>query len=154
MTTAQIWQAHDSCNGWRYSARSFRSSAVLAMLEPSKIGGSAQMSEPLTRSPKQPVSAAKRPCPDCGASLVKRSSRCEHALLSKTFLVCKNPVCGATFAGHDEITHRLSPPSQPNPEISLPYASSVIRRGVLLELGLQVGQEALPAPSVCEDARA
>ncbi|MDN5420759.1 MAG: hypothetical protein L0G08_08235 [Pseudomonadales bacterium] len=56
--------------------------------------------------------------------------------MSKTLLVCKNAVCGATFTGIDEITHRLSPPSRPNPEIQLPYAPSAIRRGVLKELGL------------------
>jgi predicted RNA-binding Zn-ribbon protein involved in translation (DUF1610 family) len=83
----------------------------------------------------------KRPCPDCGAALIKRSSNSEHLLLSKTFLVCKSPVCGATFAGIDEITHRLSPPSQPNVDIQLPYAPSAIRRGVLTVLGLPSDRE-------------
>lgn len=91
----------------------------------------------MTPNPKlTSQSQAKRPCPDCGAALIKRSSNSEHLLLSKTFLVCKNAVCGATFAGIDEITHRLSPPSQPNVDIQLPYAPSAIRRGVLRVLGL------------------
>jgi hypothetical protein len=56
--------------------------------------------------------------------------------MSVTYLVCNNAVCGATFAGVDEITHRLSPPSRPNPAIVLPYAPSAIRRGVLEQQGL------------------
>lgn len=72
--------------------------------------------------------AKKRRCPDCGESLVKRSSESKHPLLSSTYLICKNPICGATFVGVDQITHRLSPPSQANPEIDLPYSPLVARR--------------------------
>ena len=75
-----------------------------------------------------------RQCPDCGASLVKRSSMNKHPLLSRTFLICRNPVCGATFLGVDEITHRLSPSSQPNPTVTLPYAPSALRRVALDDL--------------------
>ncbi|WP_375738405.1 ogr/Delta-like zinc finger family protein [Pseudomonas boanensis] len=93
------------------------------------------------RPPETTRSNLRRCCPDCGAPLLKRSSDCKHVLLSTTYLVCRNVVCGATFAGVDEITHRLSPPSFPNPEIKLPYAPNVIRRGVLKALGLQAQQE-------------
>lgn len=97
--------------------------------------------------PKNQQQGIRRRCPDCGAPLIKRSSSSEHVLMSKTFLVCKSAVCGATFAGVDEITHRLSPPSWPNPEIQLPYAPSAIRRGVLKELGLNADSEKpLPTP--------
>ncbi|QLG91323.1 ogr/Delta-like zinc finger family protein [Pseudomonas yamanorum] len=99
----------------------------------------------MTRPTKPGPIHVRRRCPDCGSSLVKRSSESKHPLMSSTFLVCKNIVCGATFAGYDEITHRLSPPSTPNPEINLPYASTAIRRGVLEHLGIT------PPPPV-EDA--
>ncbi|KTS79125.1 hypothetical protein NS274_03670 [Pseudomonas oryzihabitans] len=58
----------------------------------------------------------------------------KHPLLSRTFLICRNPVCGATFLGVDEITHRLSPSSQPNPTVTLPYAPSALRRAALDDL--------------------
>lgn len=132
-------QTRTPCSLRRYSAMAFRSSPVLEMLEPSRIGGSIHM--PNTSStPRKNTNGIKRRCPDCGAGLVKRSSESQHVLMSRTFLVCKNAVCGATFAGVDEITHRLSPASQPNPEISLPYAPSAIRRNVLQELGLATCQ--------------
>ncbi|WP_081608134.1 ogr/Delta-like zinc finger family protein [Metapseudomonas furukawaii] len=91
--------------------------------------------------PETTRSNIRRCCPDCGSPLVKRSSECKHVLLSTTYLVCRNVVCGATFAGVDEITHRLSPPSFPNPEIDLPYAPRVVRKGVLQALGLPTQQE-------------
>lgn len=101
---------------------------------------------PISAQPNIPAQGTKRRCPDCGAALIKRSSNSEHVLLSTTLLVCKNAVCGATFTGIDEITHRLSPPSRPNPEIQLPYAQSAIRRGVLKELGLPAdAEQPLPA---------
>jgi predicted RNA-binding Zn-ribbon protein involved in translation (DUF1610 family) len=107
------------------------------MLGQSRPGSLIMTTHPRFESKPQ----AKRPCPDCGAALIKRSSNSEHLLLSKTFLVCKNAVCGATFAGIDEITHRLSPPSLPNVDIQLPYAPSAIRRGVLRVLGLPTERE-------------
>ncbi|MFH6597508.1 ogr/Delta-like zinc finger family protein [Ectopseudomonas khazarica] len=75
----------------------------------------------------------KRRCPDCGSPLIKRCSEMQHLLMAKTYLVCKNAVCGATFTGVDEITHRLSPPSQPNPDVDLPFAPAAARRAVLQE---------------------
>lgn len=93
------------------------------------------MTEPLDQ--RHPTTRTfKRRCPDCGASLVKRTSEHKHPLLSATYLVCSNAVCGATFTGVDEITHRLSPPSRPNPAITLPYAPRALRRGVLEQQGL------------------
>ncbi|MDT4800558.1 Ogr/Delta-like zinc finger [compost metagenome] len=84
--------------------------------------------------------ALKYCCPDCGSRLIKRTSARQHLLMSKTYLICKNAVCGATFTGIDEITHRLSPPSQPNPDIDLPYASNALR-SIMLE-----AQGILPEP--------
>lgn len=89
----------------------------------------------MTNTPKSTRNnTPRRQCPDCGASLVKRSSTSKHPLLSRTFLICRNPVCGATFLGIDEITHRLSPSSQPNPDVTLPYAPSALRRSALDDL--------------------
>ncbi|WP_244216314.1 ogr/Delta-like zinc finger family protein [Phytopseudomonas daroniae] len=105
---------------------------------------------PKTRTQAQ----AKRCCPDCGAALIKRSSTSYHPLMSSTYLVCKNPVCGATFTGTDEITHRLSPPSNPNPAIALPYAPSNARRSVLQELGLPMERDQQPAQACLEPATA
>ncbi|MGF7243388.1 putative RNA-binding Zn-ribbon protein involved in translation (DUF1610 family) [Pseudomonas oryzihabitans] len=93
----------------------------------------------MTNTPKSTRNTTpRRRCPDCGASLVKRSSTSKHPLLSRTFLICRNPVCGATFLGIDEITHRLSPSSQPNPAVTLPYAPSALRRTALDDLGQAV----------------
>lgn len=133
MTFSATVQTPTICNRVADNSLKFQSWARSMMLGQSRTGSLM----PMTISPTlKPRSHAKRPCPDCGAALVRRSSNSEHLLLSKTFLICKNPVCGATFAGIDEITHRLSPPSQPNKEIHLPYAPSSIRRGVLAVLGL------------------
>lgn len=66
-------------------------------------------------------------CPDCGARIIRRTSEVVHPLLQKFYIVCTNLACGATYLGNSEITHRLSPPTNPNPEISLPWADSVKR---------------------------
>lgn len=117
------------------------------MLGASRFGAQIVMTAPpKTRTQAQ----AKRCCPDCGAALIKRSSSSCHPLMSSTYLVCKNPVCGATFTGTDEITHRLSPPSNPNPAIVLPYAPSAARRGVLRDLGLPLSSQQQPAQATLE----
>lgn len=136
------------CKRASYNLQRYKSWAGSMMLGPSRFGGLL----PVSATPKaRPQVQAKRRCPDCGAALIKRSSNSEHALMSKTLLVCKNAVCGATFTGIDEITHRLSPPSRPNPEIQLPYAPSAIRRSVLKELGLLTQDTQLPPLSVSQN---
>lgn len=120
-----------TCASVRYKSAAYRSSAVQGKLGTSKIQGVPTM----TNTPKSTRNATpRRRCPDCGASLVKRSSTSKHPLLSRTFLTCRNPVCGATFLGIDEITHRLSPSSQPNPDVTLPYAPSALRRAASADL--------------------
>lgn len=120
------------------------------MLGASRFGAQTDMSA----TPKnRPQPQAKRGCPDCGAALIKRSSTSCHPLMSSTYLVCKNPVCGATFSGTDEITHRLSPPSNPNPAIALPYAPSIVRRSVLRDLGLPMERGQQPAQAGLEPAK-
>lgn len=120
-----------TCGSARYKSAAYRSPAVQGKLGTSRIQGVPTM----TNTPKSTRNnTPRRRCPDCGASLVKRSSTSKHPLLSRTFLICRNPVCGATFLGIDEITHRLSPSSQPNPDVTLPYAPSALRRAALDDL--------------------
>lgn len=133
------------CMRAAYYFNDFKSWAGSVMLGASKFGGHMLMSmNPKARSQTQ----KKRGCPDCESALVKRSSNSSHPLMASTYLVCKNPVCGATFTGTDEITHRLSPPSSPNPAILLPYTPSAIRRGVLAKLGLDTQESATPGAHV------
>ncbi len=75
-------------------------------------------------------------CPDCGCHMVRRTSKVLHPLIQAVYLVCPSATCGATFRGVLEITHRLSPPSVPNPAISLPQAGQGIRTEVLRAEGL------------------
>lgn len=121
----------DTCTRACYKSAAYRSSAVQGKLGTSRIQGVPTMTTPPKSTRK---TTPRRRCPDCGASLVKRSSTSKHLLLSRTFLICRNPVCGATFLGIDEITHRLSPSSQPNPDITLPYAPSALRRAASTDL--------------------
>lgn len=72
-----------------------------------------------------------RPCPDCGSPLNRRDSERLSLLITRTLIVCKNPVCGATFSGFDEIHYRLSPPSVPNPDIDLPMSPHKDRTAIL-----------------------
>ncbi len=119
------------CSSASYKPAAYRSSAVQGKLGTSRNQGVPTM----TNTPKSTRNTTpRRRCPDCGASLVKRSSTSKHPLLSRTFLICRNPVCGATFLGIDEITHRLSPSSQPNPDVTLPYAPSALRRAASADL--------------------
>lgn len=138
------------CERAAYSPNKFLSCAESMMLGPSKLGAQIVMN---ANSKNRPQTQAKRPCPDCGTSLIKRSSSSCHPLMSSTYLVCKNPVCGATFTGTDEITHRLSPPSNPNPVIVLPYAPSTARRGVLQELGLPTDHESQPVQAALDSTK-
>lgn len=99
-------ETDSTCGDRPYKAAKYLSSAGLGMLEPSSHGGFHHMPN-VDNHHRGP--GTRRRCPDCGSPLVKRSSASQHLLMSRTFLVCKNVVCGATFAGTDEITHRLSP---------------------------------------------
>ena len=119
------------CRSVAYKSAACRSSAVQGKLGASRNHGVLTMTHTSQSARK---TKRCRQCPDCGASLVKRSSMSKHPLLSRTFLICRNPVCGATFLGVDEITHRLSPSSQPNPAVALPYAPSALRRAALDDL--------------------
>ncbi|WP_276681504.1 ogr/Delta-like zinc finger family protein [Thalassolituus oleivorans] len=73
-------------------------------------------------------SVYKKVCPDCFQPLRVRTSFGIHELLREVYMECTNIVCGASFSGSLEITHRLSPPSVANPRINLPMADSALRR--------------------------
>lgn len=75
-----------------------------------------------------------RPCPDCGSGLIRRTSAQLTPLIMQTLLICKNPVCGASFSGLDEITHRVSPPSEINPNIKLQVTSNEERKEIFKSL--------------------
>ena len=83
-------------------------------------------------------------CPDCGCLMVRRTSRVLHPLIQAVYLVCRSATCGATFSGVMEITHRLSPPSVPNPAISLPLAGRGVRSEVLRAEGFLAESTADP----------
>jgi hypothetical protein len=73
------------------------------------------------------MSIYKLKCPQCGQSLRVRNSIAQHPLLRDAYLQCTSITCGEAFRGIFEITHEISPPSNPNPEIRLPNADAAIR---------------------------
>lgn len=66
-------------------------------------------------------------CPDCGGSLIRRTSSSVHPLLRTILMRCDNDECGASFVAQEELVARLSPPAAPNPEIDLPYRRGAAR---------------------------
>ena len=66
-------------------------------------------------------------CPDCGAPCVIRSSSELSDTMRALEYDCTNHECGASFAGHAELTRRLSLPAQPNPAVNLPLSNRVDR---------------------------
>lgn len=71
-----------------------------------------------------PLARGKRPCPDCGGPLRKRTSERTHLLLSEVFYQCCFEGCGSTFKGREELYERLTICRRPNPAIRLPLAAS------------------------------
>ncbi len=72
-------------------------------------------------------------CPHCKHSMRVRNSVYMHDLMRNVYFECQNITCGATFKGHMEITHTLSPATEPNPNIDLPMADSAMRRAAIQE---------------------
>ncbi|TAA26555.1 ogr/Delta-like zinc finger family protein [Pseudoxanthomonas winnipegensis] len=52
-------------------------------------------------------------CEACGHALKKRTSSLEHRFLRKDVYVCENPLCGASYSGHSELTGIASPSGVP-----------------------------------------
>ncbi|MDZ4262382.1 MAG: ogr/Delta-like zinc finger family protein [Pseudomonadota bacterium] len=88
-----------------------------------------------------PHKKRNRPCPDCGSPLIRRTSDQLTLLITRTLVICKNPVCGASFSGLDEITHRISPPSVPNPDVKLPMSPKKVRNEILNSLTGEVDEK-------------
>jgi hypothetical protein len=130
-----IFKNTSCCNKQHYSTKYFKSEIISVILAWSK-----STREYLMMRVTIPGQKIKRPCPDCGGPLIKRGSRLMSPLVSRTIIVCKNIVCGATFTGFDEITHRLSPPSNPNPELMIPMSPHAVRVEVLNSTGLALDE--------------
>ncbi|MBB6259345.1 ogr/Delta-like zinc finger family protein [Xanthomonas campestris pv. campestris] len=66
-------------------------------------------------------------CEACGSPLVKRTSFLSHRYLRHDTYVCDNPVCGASYTGHTELTHVASPSGMPNAHSDLPPTPAYTR---------------------------
>lgn len=67
-------------------------------------------------------------CEACGHALKKRTSSLEHRFLRKDIYVCENPVCGASYSGHSELTGIASPSGVPDAIASeLPPTPAFVR---------------------------
>jgi len=67
-------------------------------------------------------------CEFCGTALIKRTSSLQHKYLRNDMYVCDNPLCGATFSGHSELTGVASPTGVPDAIASeLPPTPSFLR---------------------------
>jgi len=73
-------------------------------------------------------------CEACGARLIKRTSYLSHRFLRHDTYTCDNPVCGATYSGHTELTGIASPTGMPNaPASELPPTPAFQRTRALEE---------------------
>lgn len=52
-------------------------------------------------------------CEACGNRLIKRTSSLAHKFLRNDAYVCENPLCGASYSGHSELTGIASPSGVP-----------------------------------------
>ncbi|MFK3649304.1 ogr/Delta-like zinc finger family protein [Lysobacter enzymogenes] len=91
-------------------------------------------------------------CDACGSVLIKRTSYLSHQHLRHDAYVCDNPMCGASYTGHTELTGIASPSGLPNARPSdLPESPSYARNLALKAYreGLADGQldllDSLPA---------
>lgn len=72
-------------------------------------------------------------CDACGTPLTKRTSALQHRHLRTDAYVCQNPLCGATYTGHSELTSISSPSGMPNaPACELPQTPGY-ERALLLQ---------------------
>ena len=67
-------------------------------------------------------------CEACGSPLIKRTSYLSHRFLRHDTYCCDNPVCGATYSGHTELTGIASPTGVPDaPPSDLPPTPAYLR---------------------------
>lgn len=70
-------------------------------------------------------------CEACGGPLIKRTSYLAHQFLRHDSYVCENPMCGATYTGHSELTGIASPSGIPSAASELPPTPSYERARAL-----------------------
>jgi hypothetical protein len=83
------------------------------------------------------------PCPGCGGPSQVRSSRPVTSTFRTVYLVCRDMMCGCSFAGALEITHVISPSSVETPKVALPYRPAL--RGQPGKVPVEVGAAILAA---------
>lgn len=67
-------------------------------------------------------------CEACGCALVKRTSYLSHKFLRHDIYACSNPLCGASYSGHSELTGIASPSGEPDaPPSDLPPTPGYLR---------------------------
>jgi len=75
-------------------------------------------------------------CPFCHSKLLKRSSFLLHPYLRSDIYTCTNPLCNASFTGHNELTHLSSPTGLPDAApCQLPDMPPELRQQTLQVLG-------------------
>ena len=68
-------------------------------------------------------------CPHCEAPSRTRSGKRVTASVRDLYMVCTNVLCGCTWKAQLAIVCILSPSSQPNPRVTLPYRPEPFVRG-------------------------
>lgn len=66
-------------------------------------------------------------CEACNERLVKRTSFLAHKFLRQDAWVCPNPMCGAAYTGHSELTAIASPSGMDNADSELPLTPAAHR---------------------------
>jgi len=73
-------------------------------------------------------------CPCCQSPMQKRTSYRLHSFLRSEVYTCTNPLCNASFAAHNELTHIASPSGLPDAsKCPLPRLTPRLRRRALEE---------------------
>lgn len=95
-------------------------------------------------------------CEACDSPLFKRTSYLAHRYLRQDTWVCDNPLCGATYTGHSELTGIASPSGMPSACSELPPTPGYLRAAAMRayresvgerQLDLLSGTEPVPATS-------
>ncbi|AKN93834.1 hypothetical protein IXO493_008630 [Xanthomonas oryzae pv. oryzae] len=82
-------------------------------------------------------------CEACGSRLIKRTSSLAHKYLRHDSYVCENPMCGATYTGHSELTGIASPSGVQTAQSELPPTPALERALALQAFRESVGDRQL-----------
>lgn len=66
-------------------------------------------------------------CEACATPLIKRTSVLTHRFLRQDTYMCENPMCGASYTGHSELTGLASPSGMPSAHSELPPTPGYLR---------------------------